>query len=94
MDGKQSNFKIVEVTLAHKDIIGLYPNPANDQLFLNAESIAFYQVIIKDALGKIIVSLNAAAPQQPISISNLNRGNIFYNVYESNYLCYFNKKVY
>ena len=73
-DGKQSYSKTVEVTTVKQDIVTLYPNPVTNQLFISGNGNTQYQLLIKDILGKTVISLTDVSAKQPISLAHLNKG--------------------
>jgi hypothetical protein len=68
-------------------VVSAYPNPANDLVVFNIENQDFAnsQLVIYDALGSIIVSINTGSNQQiSWSASNLPNGVYFYRLEKDN----------
>ncbi len=82
--GEMEDYKLTNNTLGittyHQDKITLYPNPVNAILHIAMPDKALAtQLVVKDILGKTVLSTNAATDQ--INTESLNSGTYFLQVY-------------
>ncbi|MCX6229900.1 MAG: T9SS type A sorting domain-containing protein, partial [Bacteroidetes bacterium] len=82
-NGPVKNFYIVVKTPTgvddiNNDLFKLYPNPANDKLFIEAGNTNGYELIICDLQGKSVIKQHCKAPSTAINIDFLAKGVYFY----------------
>ncbi len=52
----------------------VFPNPANNQLFIKASSVSINELKIYNTAGSLVLSVNSPQANQPVSVANLSQG--------------------
>jgi hypothetical protein len=77
--GNGTVYKTVDTSLAtssfDKDIFELYPNPANNEVFIKSKGVQFPAIItIVDSSGKTVLQQGVTSENNSIAIANLQTG--------------------
>jgi hypothetical protein len=62
----------------------MYPNPSNDELFINSKSNDTKQIIIMNIAGQTVLQLNDNSKNIKLDVSSLTQGIYFVRVIENN----------
>lgn len=62
------------ITTINDKKLNLFPNPCINDLYLSSVQDNQYEIVISDALGKIVFQSNLAADTQKISLAHLTKG--------------------
>lgn len=64
--------------------VALYPNPASTEITLTTELIENNSIAILDVTGKLVKEISFTTNKINISVSELDNGIYFYNIYDAN----------
>jgi hypothetical protein len=74
---------ISSVTSSNGEYV-MYPNPSNDELFINSKSNDTKQIIILNITGQTVLQFNENSKQIKLDVSSLTKGIYFVRVIENN----------
>ncbi|MGB0392026.1 MAG: T9SS type A sorting domain-containing protein, partial [Salibacteraceae bacterium] len=64
--------------------IGVYPNPAQNQITITGVSSYPSQLTVYDVLGRVVLSEVINSPSQQVDVSELPKGTVIYRITSSN----------
>jgi len=62
------------LTSVSENLISVYPNPANGELFISSENKLIYQIQIIDLTGKVVCNRNTSDQTETIDLKGFNSG--------------------
>jgi hypothetical protein len=88
-DGKliiayELNTGISNVGSRATNLLSVYPNPANDKLFIQTNGISILKIELVDFTGKLVYTSNSLNQNNGIDISGLANGIYFVKAYTAN----------
>lgn len=71
--------------IAQRDYITIYPNPSNGTFYISSPAIKINEILIYDAVGKLVYQMEVKDYQQELKLRDLPKGNYYLKLQTDNH---------
>ena len=73
------------IAIAQRDNITIYPNPSNGTFYISSPAIKINEILIYDAVGKLVYQMEVKDYQQELKLRDLPKGNYYLKLQTDNH---------